>query len=99
MDVLRVEPRQHGPRHDLDVADLESGEGEEYEGFDGRCFREEYVGEVDEGDGGEEEESSEDASGLESDEHVVREGTTGDEESAVEVGSHRLAGSLIGGAF
>lgn len=99
VDVLRVEARQHGSRHDLDVADLEAGEGEEDQRLDGERLGEEEVGEVDEGDGGEEEERAEEAAGLQSDEQVVREGAARDEESAVEVGRHRLVGAAVGGAF
>lgn len=96
LDVLRVEPREDGAGDELHVSHLEPGKGDEDERFDGSGLGEEDVGEVDDRDGGEEEEGAEEAAGFHGDEHEVGEGGAGEQESSVEVRGHSLVRPVIG---
>lgn len=83
-------PGENGAWGEFDVADFETGEGDEDEDLDADGFGDEEVSEDDEGNGEEEEEAAEKASGFDGDEHEVRERAPGDEKSAVEVGGDGL---------
>lgn len=99
MDVLRVKFGQNRASHRLDVADLQSGERNEHERLNGDGFRQEQVHEVNERHRRQKQDSPENAACLDGDEHEVREGAGGDEESSVQIGGHRLAGAALGAAF
>jgi hypothetical protein len=90
--LLDLIPRKYGTRNELDVADLESREGDEDEDLDPYGFGDEEVGNDDERKREEEDEAAEEATGFDSDEHEVGEGATGDEQSAIEIGRNRLVG-------